>query len=213
MATHSCEHRHTYLQHPQCYRSDRKDRVGYFDIESGGSGFTADGSFVLCYSILDDATDEITASCITPAEIRKYGDRGHEDYGVVSRMIGDLRKFDRIITYNGVNFDTKFVRTRALHMGLPFPKYGSLKHNDAYFLAKSRLSLRRKSQESVGICLFGRDKIEKNHFDVAIWRQAARGNVKALERVVDHNKRDVRDLKKIYHKLLDYGRPPADNSI
>lgn len=213
MATHKCDHHHTYLAHPQCYKAGREERVGFFDIESGGGGFTADGAFVICYCILDDKTDEITQSIITPHEIRKYGPKGHEDYGLMKRLNADLRKFDRVVTYNGTNFDTKFCRTRALSMGLDFPVYGTIKHTDVYFMAKSRLALRRKSQESVGRCLFGNEGIEKNHFDVSVWRHAIRGHQPSLDQILDHCQRDVRDLKKTFHKLVAFGRPPSDNSM
>jgi hypothetical protein len=89
-------------------------------------------------------------------------------------------------------------------MKIPFPFYGSIQHVDVFDIVKNRFCISRKSQEVA--CRFLLGETDKTHFDGSIWRDAARGNKKALAEVLDHNIRDVNDLEKLYLRVRDYSR-------
>jgi uncharacterized protein YprB with RNaseH-like and TPR domain len=96
------------------------------------------------------------------------------------------------------------MRTRALIDGVDFPYFGSIKHEDVYYWARYKLRLNSNRLETVCRTLFG--ETEKTHLEFKYWADATRGGVKALDWILDHNKRDVRDLERVYDVLVNYAR-------
>ena len=82
--------------------------------------------------------------------------------------------------------------------------FGSIQHVDVYDIIKNRFCISRKSQENACRVLLG--STDKTHFAGAIWRDAARGDKKALAQVLEHNIYDVQDLEKLYLKVREYAR-------
>ena len=200
LATHRCEHRHLLIEHQNCIPKPIT-RLGHLDIET--SNLDADYGFIISWCILDDDTDEIIHDEITKADIDKAKD-GDEDKRVVGTLVTALKTFDHVTTFYGSNFDIPYIRTRALITGQDFPEIGTMYHTDVYFWAKFKLKLSRNGQDQV--CRTILHATEKTRVDGSVWRQAARGNKKAIGYILDHNERDVRDLKRIYHKLMPYVR-------
>ena len=99
-------------------------------------------------------------------------------------------------------YDVPFVRTRAAAMNIPFPAYGTIKQVDVYPIMKRKFRLTSNRQENCVRTLLG--ETEKNHVVGAVWRSAARGNQKSLGYILDHNMRDVRDLERLYHKVIEF---------
>lgn len=212
LASHTCSaHHHDFLTHYNCYLKEHPntDRVGFFDIET--YGLDADFGILLSYCIKLAGKDDILYNVITHKDI-STAKAGDEDRRVVTACVNDLAKFDTIITHygNAFRFDIPFVRTRAVAMGIPFPYYGTIKQYDTYPILKSRFKLSRNRQENAVRTLVG--TTEKNHISGRYWRAAARGDTKALGYVLDHNKRDVRDLERLWNKIKDFARR-ADTSI
>lgn len=205
MANNRCSHSHTYISHPQCYSKDVPDntRVGYLDLEC--SALTADMGIILTWAIKVEGKDEIVEGRITRDDIAKSeanGIDGREDTRIVKELIEAMQTFDKVVGYYSTRFDIPFSRTRAIINGHDYPEYGSLKHGDAFYTARSKLSLLSRRQEHVARAILG--STEKTKISWPIWRAAARGNDKALDYVQDHNRADVRDLEKIHRKLIGY---------
>ena len=199
MASHHCKHRHTYLAHQECYLKEHPDqeRVGYFDIET--SHLKADFGLMLCYSIKVAGKDEILSRSVTNREIRTCMDEK-----VVRKCVEDLSQFDRIVTYYGKGFDVKFVRTRAVSLGIEFPTFGSMIHDDVYFMIRNRFLLSRNRMENACRNLVG--ATEKTHMDPRRWIQALQGDAKAIAWIQDHCNRDVRDLERLHKKVVGFSR-------
>jgi uncharacterized protein YprB with RNaseH-like and TPR domain len=206
LATHYCRHGHNFLSHYNCYEA-KEEKIGFLDIET--TNLQADFGFILSYCIKDSTSDEILYRTITKAEIEK-AKRGDEDKEVVRQLIKDMEKFDRVVTYYGKRFDIPFIRTRALSMGLEFPPYGAQKHTDLYFTAKHKLKLSSNRLENV--CRTILNKTQKTRVEGRYWRAASRGDEASIEYILDHNKKDVLDLEKIYNRLVGFGRQ-VDTSI
>lgn len=201
---HTCKkHRKSYLEHYNCYLAEQPDtqRTVTLDIET--SNLKGDYGIVLTWCIKPLGEDKILYDQITLADIQK-GRNGDEDKRVVHSCIETMCKFDKIIGYYSKRFDIPFLRTRALTTKQAFPYFGSIVHIDLYDLIKHRFNMSRKTQENACRVLLG--ETEKNHVDGKIWRDAARGDKKALNWVLDHNMRDVRDLERLYLKTIDFGR-------
>lgn len=204
LTNHTCEaHRKSYLEHYNCYVKEQpnKERTCVLDLET--SNLKADYGIVLTWCIKPLDSEKIEFDVITVADIKK-GRNGDEDRRVVQSCIKAMSNYDKVIGYYSKRFDLPFLRTRALNMGLDFPFFGSIAHIDVYDIIKTRFNLSRKTQENACRNLLG--ETEKNHVKGNIWRDAARGDKKALGYVLEHNKRDVRDLQKLYLKVRDFSR-------
>jgi uncharacterized protein YprB with RNaseH-like and TPR domain len=204
MATHKCQHHHTYLSHPKCYQEEQPQRIGFLDLEC--SHLSADIGIILSWAILRDEDDVILRDCITLSDIMKsdkdlFNDKvvhkGTEDKRIVHSLMDALKDFDRIVGYYSTGFDVPFARTRSVITGEDFPDYGTIYHSDAYYTVKFKFKLLSNKQENAARALLG--TTEKTRISWPLWRAAARGNKKALEYVVEHNDADVRDLKRVYY--------------
>jgi uncharacterized protein YprB with RNaseH-like and TPR domain len=194
-----CRHFKNGLEHPACYERDHSDsmRVGCLDIEA--SGLKANFNFVLSWCIKELGGD-IKGDVIAGEDIRA----GVFDKRIVQSCIEELRKYNKILTHYGTNFDIKFLRTRALVHRLDFPQYGEILHTDVYYMAKRILLLHSNRQDCVTEALYGRSHKTRIHPD--IWMQVTRGNLKALKYLYKHNMIDVKELEKNYLKLKPFSR-------
>ncbi|MHA2136308.1 MAG: ribonuclease H-like domain-containing protein, partial [Candidatus Thorarchaeota archaeon] len=170
LQTNKCRHNHTYLEHYNCFMDEVADgmehdwknapipdKIGYFDIET--TDFKANIGMMLCYCILDNDTGEILERTIDGVtdmtSYRKFVKEMDKD--VITQMVEDLRKFDRVITYYGTRFDIPFARTRSMFWKLDFPEFQELTHTDVYYMVRSKLKLSRSSMEMACRTLLGDD--------------------------------------------------------
>lgn len=199
LAKGKCQHKHTYLDHYNCYLKENpqdQERIGFFDIEA--TNLKADFGHMLTYCIKDGGSDKIYYDTITLADIKA----GYEDKRLIQECIKDLNRFDKIVTFYGSNYDLPFVRARAMINKVEFPFFGSIKHRDLFFIIKSKFCLSRKSLENSCNQLLG--KSNKTRFNPKVWRDAARGDKKSIEQILEHNKFDVLDTEELYNQTIDY---------
>lgn len=205
LASHYCDaHRHAFLDgHYTCYLKEQPERrkAAVYDIET--SNLDADYGIVLTWVVKPLGENKIIKGVITKDDITK-GRHGDEDRRIVKECIEALSQFDVLIGYYSKRFDMPYLRARALHMGLDFPFYGTIQHVDVYDIVKNRFKMSRKRQEVA--CRFLLGHTDKTHFDGSVWRDAARGNTKALAEVLDHNIKDCTDLEALYVKVRDFAR-------
>lgn len=205
LAKHKCVHSHSYLEHYSCYIKSNplQQRIGFVDIET--SNLSADYGIMFCYCILDDKTNKILHRIVTKKELEKNLDRE-----VVKQCIKDLSTFDRVVTYYGSKFDLPFIRSRALYWGLDFPGFGQINHDDIYYTVKHKFRLSRSRMENACRTLLG--STEKNHINANYWIRALQGDKQSLDYILDHCRRDVRDLKRLHDKIIGFSRR-KDSSI
>jgi uncharacterized protein YprB with RNaseH-like and TPR domain len=196
-----CKHGHTLLEHYQCYEG-AKERIGFFDIET--SNLDANFGLILSYCIKDSDSDKIYQDVISLKDI-KSGTAGDEDRRVVESCVEDMKKFTKLVGYYSTKFDIPFVRTRAVSLGIEFPDFGVIKHQDIYYLVKSRFKLNSNRLENACRVLLG--ETDKTKIEYKYWRGGMRGDPKSLAYILEHNKYDVLDLEKLYHKVIQYARP------
>lgn len=161
------------------------------------------------YCIKKAGSKEILEGVLTAKDIKK-AKVGCEDARIVKKLVEDLGQFDRIVTFFGKGFDIPFVRARAIIDKIKFPNYGSLIHTDVYYIVRSRVKLSSKRLENCCRVLLG--KTNKTRINNAYWRGAVRGCKKALDYVLDHNRKDVIDLERLYNKVINFARK-NDQSI
>jgi len=211
MLNFRCRHRHSGLTHPKCYDKARKkkERIGFLDIESGGS-LDADWGFVLTYCIKRLDGDIIEGS-ITPAEVRApLMKGGTKDKRVLQKFCKDVWEFDTLVVYYGKDtggryqrHDIPFLRTRCARWGLEgFPTWKQLKVIDLFDNVKKYFKLSKRSMQNA--CrLFG---IESKGlpFNMEVWQDALAGHQPALDYILAHNRQDVLSTEKLYKAVIKY---------
>lgn len=175
--------------------------MGFLDIET--SNLDADFGIILSYCIKDSLSPTILEGVITKKDI-EAAKAGDEDKAVVIALVEDMQKFDRLVTYYGARFDIPYIRTRAMITNVEFPPFGSILHKDLYDVIKRKMRLSSNRLENACRQLLG--KTEKTRFDGRYWRAGSRGDKKSLEFILDHNRKDVLDLEKLYNKTIQYVR-------
>jgi uncharacterized protein YprB with RNaseH-like and TPR domain len=205
---HLCKHHHTYLSHYDCYLREKPEdnKAGFLDIET--SNLDANFGIMLAYCVKPEGSDKILGRHLTEEETLN---RKQPDKQLVKELIHDMSQFNLLYTYYGTGFDLKFIRTRAVANGLPFPVFGSISHKDVYYIIKNKFKLHRSGLETACNELIGRTL--KTHFDGNTWRHAVQGNQTALGYIFDHCQRDVKDLETLTHKVMDFANPNTTKSI
>lgn len=194
-------HGHRYLSHMNCYRIEKEipEKIGFLDIEA--SNLKANFGIVFSYCIKPLGSKNILHTAITREDVTKDLDKK-----VITQCIKDMRKFDRLVGYysRDYRYDIPFLRTRAEYWDLDFPRYGEIIFDDAYDMVKSKLCLSSNRLNVACEALFG--ETLKTRIEAMYWVRALAGNKKALAYIVDHNKKDVIDLERVYTRLRKYCR-------
>lgn len=208
--THHCKHGHRYTEHYACYLkdypnmvhpSDIVERVGFLDIET--SNLDANFGIILTYCIKVGGQKTILTGTVKKSDITKYP-ADKTDTGVVKQLVGDMLKFDRIVTHYGSRFDIPFIRTRALYDGIDFPQFGSIRQDDTWIMARKKLKLNSNRLDVIARAVLG--KTDKTRIEFSNWIAGTRGDEKAIAKILQHNRYDVTDLEKIWLKLRGFSR-------
>jgi uncharacterized protein YprB with RNaseH-like and TPR domain len=175
-----------------------EERIGFLDIET--SNLDANFGVILswCIKIKDG---DIIYGLLNDKDFKEK-EAFKVDKRIIRNLIDEILKLDRIVTHYGRKFDIPFIRTRALINGLEFPSFGTIVNDDTYYMAKYKLKLNSNRLETIAQTLFGKSK--KTHLDGAIWLSAVRGDKKALNYVLDHNKTDVIEGERVWLEIRKF---------
>jgi len=197
LAKWRCKHSHSGLEHYECWLKENpgEERIGFFDLET--TNLKADFGIILCYAIADGISDQIYTRTITKSDLRTCLDEK-----VVKSCIKDMKNFDRLVGYYSTKFDGPFLRTRAISLGIEFPEFGQVIHNDLYYTVRNKLNLSSNRLENACRTVFG--ETAKTRIDADHWIKALMGDKPSLDYINDHCIKDVTELKKLYYKLAVY---------
>ena len=200
-----CRHGHTGLVHYNCWRSAQgePERVGFLDIET--SNLDADFGIIFSWCIQDEQ-GQIVHDIMTKRDLR----RRQLDMRVVETCLQEMKKYDRLVGHYSERFDFPFIRSRALYWGLDslVPRYGDIVQTDTWRMAKTLLKISSNRQENIARLLLGATGGEplKTRIDSRHWLSALQGDKEALDYILDHNIRDVKELKNNYDRLKAFAR-------
>jgi uncharacterized protein YprB with RNaseH-like and TPR domain len=209
---HFCKHGHRYINHYNCYLLDKEEqgltptiteRIGYLDIEA--SNLKADFGIVYCYCIKDSKSKIIYYRTVTPKEFAADLDKN-----CVAQCIEDMKKFDRIVTWYGSRFDLPFIRSRAIAHRLQFPLPKTIWQTDGWRIARDKLAISSNRLKSVSKLALG--KTQKTEIENEYWLRALQGDKNAMSYILDHCKKDVLDLEKVYNIIGQYA-PRSKTSV
>jgi uncharacterized protein YprB with RNaseH-like and TPR domain len=174
--------------------------VGFLDIEA--TNLKATFGIVICWCIKPNKAKKIIEASITPKDLRD----GVWDKRVLEELLRVLAKFDRVVVHYGSRhrFDTPYLRSRCLHHGLKFPGNKELWVSDTYPIAKAALCLH--SNRLGTIADFLHIKTKKTAITTDHWLGALSGNRKSLDYILDHCRRDVLILEKVWNQLEPHHR-------
>lgn len=122
-----------------------------------------------------------------------------DDYHVVKTLYEVMAEADAIVAHNGDKFDRKYIETRGLIHGLKaLPPVTQI---DTYKVAKQRFLFNSNRLDYLGkiLGLGG-----KKSTPAGLWLDVLKGDKKAIEKMVDYNKRDVTLLRDVFIKLKPY---------
>jgi uncharacterized protein YprB with RNaseH-like and TPR domain len=197
-----CVHRHNGLplesEHPRCYDQAKglTEKLAFFDIEC--TGLKSDFGIILCYSLRGEMGDNV-ANTITPEEMRS----GVFDKRLLKQLCQDLKKYDRIITWNGRKFDVPFVLSRCiLHKIKDFPLYKEIYHTDALEIARYRLATLHSKRLGIVAGFYG-IKAKEHPLEPTIWLRCLSGDVDSLKFVQTHCNEDTQTLLEVWKKVIE----------
>lgn len=206
-----CVHRHDGFSHKRCFEKARAqgERIGFLDIESGGS-LDADWGFLLTYCI-KKLDGPIIEGQIRPSEVRKaVSTGGTKDKRLLEKFCKDVWQFDTLVVYYGRDkggryqrHDIPFLRTRAAKWNVKgFPMWKQMKVIDLYDIVSAKFKLSRKSMQNA--CrLFGIES-KASPFNMEVWQDALAGHQEALNYILEHNREDVISTEKLFKVLMPY---------
>lgn len=211
--SHGCLHHHRFTSHFNCFLTKYgiEEKIAYLDTEfyvgkNNWGRLAGDWGFFFSWVVGDGkgnySSDLLKQSDLFVLKGKQVIITENPDKRIVASCIKELKKYDRVITQYGDRADIPLLRTRALTNRLIFPSYGELFTTDLWKIAKNKLCLSSNSQKSISKLLFG--KTEKTAVEGKIWLAAVRGDKKALDEIIDHCFRDVRDLERNAKKLLKF---------
>lgn len=124
------------------------------------------------------------------------------DFFLTRQIINELNNYDIIVTWFGRYYDVPFLRTRQMINQIPFFIDPRIKHLDLWFVTKQFLKFTNNRLDTVSTDL---GFAEKTRINGEIWTKALAGNKKALKYILDHNKKDVLVLEKVYNTYQKNG--------
>lgn len=194
------KHGRRYSEHPQCYLREQPskepvEKIGIFDLES--SSLKANYGHMLSWAVKEHGKNVIHSDLITRKEVRDKNDKR-----IVKSAVKEIRKYDRLVGFYSARFDFPYLRSRALHHKLDFPKFRELLHTDIYFIVRNKFALH--SNRLGAVCLFFGIEAKSTPFTPELWEKAGAGQRAALSKTLRHNKEDVVSTDKVFTMLLDH---------
>jgi uncharacterized protein YprB with RNaseH-like and TPR domain len=159
-----------------------------FDIET--SNLNADFSIMLTACLKPYGKDTIVFRADNYPEWTK--DRAN-DYRIVKAVAEELRKHAVIITHYGLYFDIPFMRAKMVKHNLePLPQMFAI---DTWAIAKKSYKVSSRRLKNL-VSFF--DVGEKEPVEGPLWMKAAYdGDKEAMDKIVEHNIRDVEVLERL----------------
>lgn len=122
-----------------------------------------------------------------------------DDKSIVKKFWKVVEKADEIIAHNGDRFDIKWLRTRAIYHGLPFP--AQLNTVDTLKWARGNFYFNSNRLDYIGHFLGVGEKINTSP---GLWTRVCAGDQDALREMIEYCEEDVRLLQRVHEKMINY---------
>ncbi len=147
--------------------------------------------------------------CINAWDYSRWDKNVSDDYSVVKALAAVLKDADAVVTYNGINFDWKYLQTRLLVHGLkPLPR---IAHIDCCQLARSNMYFINNRLGTVGETLVNEKKLKHSGWD--LWVDVYNKVPKAMAKMTAYCKQDVLLLEKVFTVLKPFARNIPNHNL
>lgn len=180
-------------------------RIGVWDLET--TGFNANFGHLLAGSVMPLWGKKKDIVTFRIDQFPGYRKAMWDDTRIVTEMVKALNEYDVLVGHNSVDFDTKFINTRALDNRTPWVK-PDMKHVDSKRACKKFLRFGYRSLDNLSILLETKDK--KTPLIAKQWRKAIGGDTASLDMIVKHNVQDVLTLAEIVRTILQETKMPYE---
>ena len=160
-----------------------------FDLET--SGFDADWDIILCGSIKPYGKEPVT---FRADEYPEWETSRADDKKITIDIANELRKHAIVVGHYSEKFDTMFLRAKMFRHGIePLPQMFGI---DTWRIALKNFKVSSRRQRSLS--MFAQLRPEKDEPEGDRWMRAAfNGEREAMDKIVEHNIIDVRELEKL----------------
>ena len=135
-------------------------------------------------------------------------DGTQNDERIILRVLTQLQKADEVVAHNGDSFDLRWLRTRALKHGLPFPwnvvSFDTLKAARRYF----RLNSNKLDYIAKYLGLQ-----QKTSVQFQLWKDVMVNSPGALEKMIGYCQDDVLVLEKVFHAIQSFCPPATHHGL
>lgn len=170
-------------------------RTGIFDLET--SSLYANSGIVLCCCVKSYGHKDVTT--IRADEFPSWKKRKSDNKDVVEAIMKKLDEYDILVAHNGQFFDKAWLNSACLKYGF-YPELRYRKTVDPVQAARRHLRLARNSLASLIDYFDIQDDKSPIRFDN--WLTASLdGDRKSMDYIVEHCRRDVIALDRVYDKL------------
>jgi len=131
-------------------------------------------------------------------------DKEQCDKFLIEQFIEVMNEADLLVAHNGDRFDLKWIKTRSLKHGITnmLIDYKSL---DTLKLAKKKFNFNSNRLDYIAKYLGFEGKIKTT---ISLWTDIVfKKDQKALNQMVEYCEEDVRQLEKVYEKLVGWEKP------
>jgi uncharacterized protein YprB with RNaseH-like and TPR domain len=167
------------------------------DIETFGMNFNADRGFIMAISYRWKHEHPGVVHTITRKNPHLWSKGWWNDKPIIQQFLPVFQEADMIVTWNGEQFDLKYLQTRMLKHRLGY--LPPVPHEDGLKTARNKLKMGR-SLENVGKFFDLHTAKEKMPLET-VWFPAAAGDPKALKQVIKRCETDVLLLEEAYELI------------
>lgn len=169
--------------------------IGIFDLET--SGFYADNAILLCCCVKGYHMPSVQT--IRADKFISWRKDKTDERLVIEAMKAELDKYDILIAHNGQWFDKGFFNAKCIEYGIdPILRWKKL--IDPVLLARRHMRLGRNSLAAIIDYL--QVPTKKTPMELREWKRASHtGDIRAMNKIVEHCKMDVKSLEEVYAKL------------
>lgn len=207
--TFRCEHRHDAQTHPACYRrwlqNNRPQRIGFLDIESGGS-LDANWGQVICWRI-KELDGKIYGDQIKPLEVTGTDKQRIRDKRILQSFCDTAKQFTRLVVFYGKDaqyrHDLPYLRARAAKQRIDdFPIWKQIEVQDVYDILKAKFKLSSRRLKSA--CTFLGIESKQTTVTPDDWLDALGGIQSAIDKLGKHCDEDVISTEALWKRIIRY---------
>lgn len=171
-------------------------KIAMWDIESSGLAATFGGLYAVSMKVTGQPTQTVRIDQFPIYKKEPWNDR---EISIAARDM--LETVHVLVGYNTYNFDIPFINSRLIAHGEKILS-PIVKHVDLISVARHRLRLHSNRLESLLEHLGTSER--KTPLEPELWRRAAAGDHAAMDKIVEHNIKDVTSLEQAFFRLLPF---------